>query len=323
MDSENGGLLDKPGQPSSRAFDLQGHRGARGLWPENTLTGFERTLDLGVTTLELDCAITRDGVVVVSHDPALNPDHTRDAQGQFLATAGPTIHSLNYVQLAQYDVGRLRQDTDYASWHPLQQAIDGERIPRLVDVFALVERRNDRAVRFNIETKVFPLQPELTLAPEPFAQALLEVVHRAGMDLRTTIQSFDWRTLRVVHRQAPAMATVALTDEQGEDDTVQLGRSVPSPWLGGLNANDFGGSIPRLVKASGASVWSPNYLDIDARRVAEAQQLQLTVIPWTVNKPADMARIIALGVDGMISDRPDLLRTVLVENGRAVPSRIV
>ena len=302
-----------------RQFDLQGHRGARGLWPENTLGGFARALALGVTTFELDCAITRDGVVVISHDPELNPDHTRDAQGRFLDKAGPLIFGLDYAQLEQYDVGRLRPGSDYARAHPAQAPLDGERVPRLADLYTLVAEIGDRSVRFNIEMKVFPLQPELTMAPEPFTRALLHDVLRVGMAARTTVQCFDWRVLEIVHRLAPGIATSALTDQQGDDDTVQFGRPQPSPWLGGLDARKFAGSVPGLVKASGAGTWSPDFLDLSAPLVVEAHALGLRVVPWTVNEPVDMERILAMGVDGMISDRPDHLRSVLRAHGVALP----
>ena len=301
------------------AFDLQGHRGARGLWPENTLAGFEQALALGVSTLELDCAVTRDGVVVISHDPLLNPDHTRDAQGQFLKTPGPALFSLTYEQLQQYDVGRLRPGSDYAQRHPLQQPVDGQRIPRLADLFVLVKRLGCDAVRFNIETKIYPLRADLTTSPEAFTRGLVADIVSAGLESRTTIQSFDWRTLRIAHAIAPEIVTVALTDQQADDDTVQFGKSSPSPWLGGLNAHDFAPSVPRLVKASGATVWSPNYLDLDADRIAEAHALSISVIPWTVNEPTLMNQMIGMGVDGLITDRPDLLRQVLASAGVDLP----
>ena len=312
-------LIGANGGPTA-TFDLQGHRGGRGLRPENTLAAFSHALDVGVRTLELDCAVTQDGVVVVSHDPALNPNHTRDAQGQFLAAAGPPIFTLSYAELQHYDVGRLRPGTEYAARFPEQQPVDAERIPRLADVFALVRKRGDRQVRFNIETKVDPGHPELTLAPEPFTKAVLKVIRRAGMESRSTIQSFDWRTLRIVQKLAPKVVTVALTDQEPDEDTVQAGRPGPSPWLGGLDVDDFGGSVPKVVKASGATVWSPYYQDIDARLVAEAHALGLTVIPWTLNDPADIERVLAFDVDGMISDRPDILRSVLQAKGIAVPT---
>lgn len=306
--------------PGGGMFDLQGHRGARGLWPENTLAGFARTRALGVSTFELDCAVTRDGVVVVSHDPQPNPNHTRDAQGRFLEVSGPPICTLSYAQLQQYDVGRLRPGTPYAAQFPQQQPVDGERIPRLADLFAMVGTHREPVMRFNIEAKLFPLHPGLTVAPATFVSLLLDDVHRAGLETRVTIQCFDWQVLKLVQTLAPRIATGALTDQQGEDDTVYLGRPGPSPWLAGLDINDFGDSVPRLARASGAAVWSPNYLDLTASALFEAHALGLTVVPWTVNEPAQMQRIVALGVDGMISDRPDLLREVLQRRGLEVPA---
>jgi glycerophosphoryl diester phosphodiesterase len=299
-------------------FDLQGHRGARGLAPENTLPAFERGLDLGVRTLELDVAITRDGVVVISHDPWLNPDIARGPDGQWLEKRGPTIASLTFAELERYDVGRLKPGSRYAGLHPEQVPVDGARVPRLSELFDLVKRRGDRWTRFNIETKVSPLAPGDTLAPEPFARALLAEVRRAGMENRVTIQSFDFRTLQVVQREAPGIPTVYLTVQRKALDNVCTGEKAgdakiapadcgDSPWTAGLRLRDHG-SVPRLVKAAGGGTWSPDHRDLDAMLVGEAHALGLRVIPWTVNEPADIARMRALGVDGLITDRPDRVR---------------
>src|SRR5687767_2763653 len=172
----------------SFSLDIQGHRGARGLLPENTLPAFARALDLGMTTLELDCGVTRDGIVVVAHDRTLNPDFTRDAQGKWLEGAPPAIRNLTHVELARYDVGRLKPGTDYARRFPRQQAIDGTRIPALADLFELVRSRGDTRVRFNIETKLSPLAPGETAAPDAFVSALLGAIRKAGMESRVTIQ---------------------------------------------------------------------------------------------------------------------------------------
>ena len=303
----------------SIAFDLQAHRGGRGLRPENTLAAFSFALGLGVTTLELDCGVTKDGVVVVSHDRVLNPDHTRGLDGQFLSAAGPAIVDLTYEELRQYDVGRINHDSDYAAQFPEQQPVDGERIPRLADVFALVEQSGNRTVRFNIETKIDPLRPEQTVSPLAFARALATVIEGAGMASRTTIQSFDWRTLRLLRGLAPEIALVALTDQQPDEDTIEVGKPGASPWLGELDVDDHEGSVPKLVQALGAKVWSPHALDLNPGVVVEAHALGLEVIPWTVNDPKDMQRALALGIDGLITDRPDLLRTVLQAKGIAVP----
>jgi glycerophosphoryl diester phosphodiesterase len=264
--------------------------------------------------------VTKDGVVVVSHDRALNPDHTRDDKGQFLDEPGPLIRELSYAELQQYDVGRLRPGSDYALDFPEQQPMDGERIPRLAEVFELVRKSGNREVRFNIETKIDPTQPDATVAPEAFAAALIEVIRAAGMESRTTIQSFDWRTLVQARKLAPEIAIVALTDQQPGEDTMEVGKPGASVWLGGFDVDDHGGSVPKTVKALGATVWSPHALDLNPALVAEAQALGLAVIPWTVNEPEHMERALALGIDGLITDQPDRLRGVLQAKGMAVPS---
>jgi glycerophosphoryl diester phosphodiesterase len=300
-------------------FDLQGHRGARGLWPENTLAGFTRAIELGVSTVELDCGVTRDGVVVVSHDLELNPDCTRGAHGSFLATAGPPLISLSFAQLQSYDVGRLRPGSAYAARFPQQQPLDGERIPRLADVLTLVRAHGRGRVRVAIEVKTSPEQPQLTPTPEAFVQALRADLERTGTAALVAILAFDWRVLSAVQRLMPQVATVALTEQQPGDDTVRIGSPRPSPWLGGLDPGYFDGSIARLVQASGAGTWGPDYLDLDAQRVGQAHALGLRVVPWTVNETSDMERLLEFGVDGVTTDRPDVLRALLARKGLPVP----
>ena len=294
----------------SHALDLQGHRGARGLLPENTLPAFERALELGMTTLELDVGLTRDGVVVIAHDRVLNPDFTRDAQGRWLEGVPPAIRDLTYEELARYDVGRLKPGTAYAKRFPRQQPVDGARIPRLSDLFELVRRRGDTRVRFNIETKLSPHAPDETAAPEAMVAALLAAIGKAAVDSRVTIQSFDWRTLAIVQKTAPAIPTVYLTAESASPKTIPLDGS-PSPWTAGHHASPHGGSLPRTVRAAGGAVWSPYYRDLSPQRLREAHALGLKVVVWTVNAEADMRRLIEWGVDGIISDYPDLLATTL------------
>lgn len=302
-----------------RALDIQGHRGARGLAPENTLAGFARALSIGVTTLEMDCAVTKDGIVVVSHDPALNPDLVRGPDGKWIEAPGPAIRSLTYEELGRYDVGRIRPGSAYALRFSRQRPADGARIPRLADVFALVERSGNREVRFNIETKISPLEPEKTPAPEAFARALIEAVRSAGLAARTTIQSFDWRTLAVVQREAPEIATVYLTSVTGFMDNIQP-RRASSPWTAGLHVSRFGGSVPRMVKAAGGAVWSPYRGDLSRDALAEAHALGLKVVVWTVNAEKEMRRLIEWGVDGIISDYPDRVRAVAGELGVPLPA---
>ena len=304
---------------TAHSLDIQAHRGGRGLMPENTLAAFTHALALGVTTLELDCAITRDGVVVVSHDPLLNPDITRDAKGTWLVRAGPPIARRDYHTLQHYDVGRIRPASRYAARFPAQQAVDGARVPRLIDVFALARRAGNDTVRFNIETKVSPLEPDHTEPVESFVRKVIAAVRASDMKHRVTIQSFDWRTLKLVQQEAPEIPTVYLTAQQDFMDNIRATAS-SSPWTAGLHVSRFEGSIPRMVKAAGGAVWSPYYAEITGETVREAQRLGLKVIVWTVNSEADMRRTIGLGVDGIISDYPDRLRDVAAQTGIPLPA---
>src|SRR5262249_753841 len=152
-----------------------------GLAPENTFAAFETALRIGVTTLELDLGVTKDGVVVVSHDRRLNPDHTRGPDGKFLDAEGPGINARTLDQLRQYDVGRLKPGTDYAKGFPEQRAADGSRIPTLAELFDFVKRSGAAHVRFNIETKISPLVPGDAPPPDAFAEAFAKVVREAGM----------------------------------------------------------------------------------------------------------------------------------------------
>jgi glycerophosphoryl diester phosphodiesterase len=303
-------------------LEVQGHRGARGLWPENTLAAFAGALTLGVSSLELDCGVTRDGVVVVTHDPELNPDLTRDARGDFLSATGPAIVGLTFAQLQSYDVGRLKPGSAYAVRFPAQQPVDGERIPRLRDVLTLARDRGRGRVRVAIEVKTFPERPQLTASPEVFAAALEADLAATGTAAMVCIMAFDWRVLTAVQRLIPQVATVALTEEQPGDDTVCIGAAHLSPWLGGLDPKRFGDSVVRLVKASGAEIWGPDFKDLDAERVAEAHRLGLSVVPWTVNTEQDMERLLDINVDGMTTDRPDLLRAFLERKGLSVPEPV-
>ena len=297
----------------AQAFDLQAHRGGRGLAPENTLSAFTKALNLGVTTLELDTVLTADGVVVVSHDAVLNPNLTRGPDGQWLPAPGPAIRTLTLAQLKQFDVGRLQPGTRYALAQPEQQAVDGERIPTLDELFTLVEQRGDTQVRFNIETKISPLQPEWTPEPQAFVEALLAVIRQHGMEQRVSLQSFDWRTLKVAQQLAPYLPRVHLSSQQS------AGNNVADPrWTAGLRLADHG-SVPRLVKAAGGTVWSPYFGDVTAESVKEAQMLGLPVVVWTVNEPAQIDAMLALGVDGIISDRPDRVRVAMSARGMALP----
>ena len=300
------------------AFDLQGHRGARGLRPENTLGAFSFALAAGVTTLETDLAVSKDGTLVISHDPRLNPDIVRTADGRWLAERGPPIHSLTLAELKRYDIGRLNPGSPYARQFPEQRPEDGERFPTLAEVFALVKSQNHPA-RLNIETKITPDNAGETVDADTFATLTVEAIRNAGFARDATIQSFDWRTLVAAKKLAPEIETVCLTIETRGDDTVRRDASTPSPWLGGFDIRAYEGSLPRAVKAAGCSTWSPFWGNVTAANITESHALGLKVLPWTVNEPRDMTRLIDMNVDGLITDYPDRARRVMAEKGIPLP----
>jgi glycerophosphoryl diester phosphodiesterase len=294
---------------AANAFDLQGHRGARGLAPENTLPAFRKALEIGVDTIECDMGITKDGVVVLHHDLRLNPDITRGPDGRWLEKAGPAIAELTFEELQGYDVGRIKPGTRYAADFPDQAPVDGTRVPKLADLVALLKEPAHARVGVNCETKVEPTERDATRPPEEFARRVIAEIRRHGLAGRFTVQSFDWSTLQVVQKEAPEIRTVYLSSPR----TLKPGADgKPSPWLAGFSPEQHG-SVPKAVKAAGGKIWSPNQTFLTPELLAEARSLGLAVVPWTVNSPDMMRKLLDMGVDGLISDRPDLVKAELAK----------
>jgi glycerophosphoryl diester phosphodiesterase len=290
----------------AQAFDLQGHRGARGLAPENTLAAFRAAMTVGVDTLELDVHLSADGIPMVTHDPALNRDITRTEQGEWLPGPGPLVKSLTAEQLrTRYRVDRARPDSPVAKNFPDQRPSDGERMPTLQQVLALLRTPGAAGLRANIEIKMNPRNPDDTPPPDAVVRAVLDVVRAAEAEGRVTIQSFDWRVQQLVQKLAPEIPTAYLSAQRPNFDTITDGA-----WTAGFDLKTHG-TLPKMVKAAGGAIWSPNFNDLTQPLLAEAHQLGLQVIPWTVNNPADMARLIDWGVDGLITDHPERARQVM------------
>ena len=299
---------------AQKTIDLQGHRGARGLLAENTLPSFALALQAGVSTLELDVVVTRDDVLVISHDPALNPDITRNAQGHFLSNKGPDIRQLTFEQLQSYDVGRINPASRYAQTFSAQKDQDGVRIPRLKDLFEMVKAQGHSQVKFAIETKITPQRPDQTPDPERFVQLLLQEIKEHGMSERVQILSFDWRTLQAVQKTAPGMPTVYITAQLAALDNLGIKAGQPSAWTAGFQHAQHG-SVPKMIKAAGGTHWSSFWRELDAQKVREAQSLGLKVLAWTVNDREIMGQMLDLGVDGLVTDRPDIAIELLKARG--------
>ncbi len=299
-------------------FELHGHRGARGLRPENTLAGFAYALSVGVDALEIDVGMTWDGELVVHHDFALSPFHTRRA-GEWVLDE-PALYAMDLAQLRDFDVGRLRPGTAYAAEFPEQVAVDGAGVPTLRELIELVARAGNDSVRFNVEVKSTPEVPGLTASPETLAAALVALIEETGIGARTLVQSFDWRTTAAVQRLAPALPTGYTSAEQSWYDTIRRADTTPSPWLAGRHVSEFGGSVPRAIAALGGAQWMPYFGDVDEASLAEAHALGLRTMVWTVNEPGDVHALLDLGIDGITTDYPERVRAVLAERGMPLPA---
>jgi glycerophosphoryl diester phosphodiesterase len=283
-----------------KAIGLYGHRGARGLAPENTLEGFALARSLGLTGVEFDVGLSRDGVAVVHHDRRLNPDIARDRAGGYI-TESRCLHELTYAQIETYDVGRLRAGSAYAERYPAQQPADGALVPRLDQAIAALP-----GLDLLIEVKTFPDAPADTAPPALIAESVIKALRAAGAIKRGVLFAFDWRVLKAAAVLAPELRRCCLTAPDTVIADPVTGRY---PWqdLDGNQAasGELGGELPQMVANMGAVWWAPFHGTLGAGAVADAHDLGLRVVPWTANEPADIERLLGLDVDGVISDRPD------------------
>jgi glycerophosphoryl diester phosphodiesterase len=236
--------------------------------PENTLPAFEYAIAQGVDALELDMAVTKDNVIVVSHDPLLHPPVCSGPQPEAV------IHQLTLAQVREWDCGKVRNPN-----FPKQQTVPGTRMPTLDEVFDLAPRGK---FLFNIETKSFPDHPELTPSPDEFARMVLERVRAHHLESRVILQSFDFRTLRAMKKIAPEIALSALYEGEAKDFTA-------------------------IAKEAGAEIVSPQFALVTPEQVRAAHAARLQVVPWTADTPEDWDRLIAAGVDAIITDDPAAL----------------
>ena len=288
-----------PTRPDPGPIDLQGHRGARGLLPENTLAAFEVAMELEVTTLELDLGLTRDDVVVITHDPYVNPRVCRHADGRPIeGERGPRVRDLNLEEIQAFDCGSLNPDADRFP-EPPRQNVPGEKIPTLEALFArVVERGSD--VRFNVEIKASPGGDDTAPLPQ-FVQRVVETVREAGMVERTTVQSFLWESLRLTKQLEPGLRTAGLVSPE----------TLEPEWLGGLDLETFDGFLALLQAADYIDELSPYYIQLIPGSyylgygVPTYQQAGYRVVPWTVNDAGDIRAMMGLGVDGIITDYPN------------------
>jgi glycerophosphoryl diester phosphodiesterase len=247
---------------------VHGHRGARALRPENTIPAFEYAIEACVDALEMDVVVTKDDVLVISHDPHINPEI---CQGPH---PGVAIRQLTLSELREYDCGALKNPG-----FPKQQLVPGTRIPTLDEVLRLSVHAN---IQFNIEIKSFPDRPELTPPPDIFAAMLLDVIRKNKLEPRSIVQSFDFRILREMQRLAPEIRRSAL-------------------WEGAARP------FVDIAQEALAGIIAPDFALVTPEQVSAAHAAKLEVMPWTANTSEEWRKLIDAGVDAIITDDPAAL----------------
>lgn len=269
-------LLTQGLQQIAPGFEVQGHRGARALRPENTLPAFEYALRAGIDVLEMDMAVTRDNVIVISHDPRINPQICL-GPGAAHITNAPLINDLTLAEVKKFDCGSL-ENPRFAT----QKTVPGTTIPTLDEVFEMIEKSPlpaAKTIQFNIETKIFPAHPEYTVSPEQFVSLALECFRKHNMMNRIILQSFDPRTLIEAKKLEPKLRIAALVDDK-KTDMIALGRQLK------------------------AEIISPEWKLVTPGLVEQAHHDGMQVIPWAPNEVAQWDKLLDMKVDAIITDDP-------------------
>lgn len=301
-------------------FDLEAHRGGRDVRPENTLYSYAYAIELGATSIECDMQLTKDGQIVMSHNPILNSDITRDENGNYIENNKYDIRLMTVDELKKFDVGVMDPNCgEYYDLHGKTQFTYDAKIPTLEELMQLIQSYGDKNIVLNIETKSYPDPASAgyknNADPNKFVEVFNNIVKKYDMEDRVVLQSFDWQTLIEMKKLNPNISTSALWQEQpswGRDsESLRRYEKKKSPWLGGLDIKDYQGNPVKAAHAIGADIISPYYTEISKQDVDEAHSLGMKVVPWTVNNEKDMNMLLDMGVDGIISDKPWLLKQVL------------
>ncbi|KEQ72808.1 glycerophosphoryl diester phosphodiesterase [Aureobasidium namibiae CBS 147.97] len=314
--------LDKTGR-----VEVQGHRGGLSMRTEESLWAFAHALEVGVDVLEMDTVFTKDGVPVIWHDHWIYPTKcTGDYVGDYIA-------NLTLAQVKTLDCSLQLEE------HPQQELHPGTTIATLEEVLELVNCYGDKGVTINLETKLSPTAPNETLPIDTYITDLIPILQKHGFESRTSIQSFDWRTLIGIHAAYPAVPIVALLDETTvvPDETNQTYPWLENskyPWLGGLDLDDFSGDWVAAAHSIGSSILSPNhgtgnssdatvnsplYVPFTTKDVVNrAHALGMQVIPWTVDAEVTISKLLDDGVDAIISNYPERVMYVGRQRGLSV-----
>ncbi|GAA3108367.1 glycerophosphodiester phosphodiesterase family protein [Streptosporangium carneum] len=297
--------------------EIHGHRGARGLRPENTLPGLAHALELGVDALEFDVALTADRRLVLTHDLTVSPVTSADSRPAFrddplFPYVGRAVGELTLAQLRTLDCGVRLPRTPDDRFAATQVPVPETRMPTLGAVLGLVDAYGADRVRLHVELKSDPTRPELSADPLELTELVVAELDRHDRLGGAAILSFDWRILRAARSLAPATPRYALVERE----------TVAPVWFDGLRLEDFDGDLSAAALAAGGTVLSPDHVMVDEELARRAEKSELPLVVWTVNEPGRAALMLDLGVAGIVTDYPDRMRALWAERGMPVPARV-
>ncbi len=301
-------ILSKPNH-----IKIYGHRGARGDLPENTLESFLFLFENKINAFETDILISKDLIPVITHDFRLDINMTKDSDGSWIKDENIKIYDLTYQEILKYDVGSINKLSSYGRRFLNQKSLENQKIPKLSDIFELINSNGIKDVVLNLEIKSTPIEDNLTPTPKEMVSIIKNEIEKSKLEKKILISSFDWRILKEFSLQMPNIARGYLSFQQKTGVKIEKTIYKNSPWLDlTIEFNEY--DLPGLIKQLGGKVWCPFYRDIRKKDVEMAHNENLVVNVWTVNKENDMMRMIDYGVDAIITDYPLVLKGLCEKN---------
>ena len=290
---------------SAKIIRIVGHRGARGLFPENSMVGFENILKMGVTLIELDVVFSKDKTPIITHDHTINSSTSRDVDGEFV-NENIKVSSLTVEQIKNYEIGRLDLDSDYGKRFPEQSQLDGIYMPTLQELFEKMQQPQFEQMRLMVEIKS---EPDYSSQDrENIASLVTEQIKDANLLNKVLLHSFDWLLLSEFKKKDPEITTSFLTKKGYKDES----ENYHSLQMYMQDAAGHSNAVPEKISALGGSVWCPYFKDITRDRLLSARENNLIVVVWTLNERDDIEAMIDLGVDAIVTDYPPRVMSALI-----------
>ena len=294
---------------SARIIRIVGHRGARGLFPENSMVGFENILKIGVTLIELDVVFSKDKTPIITHNHTINPSTSRDVDGEFV-NKNIKISSLTVEQIKNYEIGRLDLDSDYGKRFPEQAQLDGIYMPTLQELFEKMQQPEFEQMRLMVEIKSEPNYSSQDR--ENIASLVTKQIRDANLLNKVLLHSFDWLLLSECKKKDPEITTSFLTKKGYQNET----ENYHSLQMYMQDAAGHSNAVPEKISALGGSVWCPYFKDITHDRLLSARENNLIVVVWTLNELDDIEAMIELGVDAIVTDYPTKVMSALIAKAK-------